>query len=223
MIAGGTDDPRRDSDGYSPVRKGAAMTQTVRIGVAVDVPPPWGPQLTRHRIEAGDPLGAAIPAHVTLLGPTEVDATDLAAIEGHLATVAAEHAEFELLLRGTGTFRPITEVVFVAVAAGISECEQLAAAITATPPLQRPRHYPYHPHVTVAQDVPEPALDDVFEKLAGFEARFDVSGFTLFTHTGDIKSPESRWHPQRDYRLAGPPIPVGPPADRPGVAPRPGR
>ncbi|MEV6964892.1 2'-5' RNA ligase family protein [Hamadaea sp. NPDC051192] len=199
------------------------MTQTVRIGVAVDVPPPWGPQLTRHRIEAGDPLGAAIPAHVTLLGPTEIDATELAAIERHLATVAAEHAEFELLLRGTGTFRPITEVVFVAVAAGISECEQLAAAITATPELQRPRHYPYHPHVTIAQDVPEPALDGVFEKLAGFEARFDVSEFTLFTHTGDIKSPENRWHPQRDYRLAGPSAPIGPRGNRPGAARRRGR
>jgi 2'-5' RNA ligase len=201
------------------------MTQTVRIGVAVDIPPPWGPQLTRCRIEAGDPLGAAIPAHLTLLGPTEIDLAELAAIEHHLEAVATGHAEFELLLRGTGTFRPITEVVFVAVAAGISECERLAAAITATPELQRPRHYPYHPHVTVAQEVPEPVLDDVFEKLAGFEARFDVSEFTLFTHTGDIKSPENRWNPRRDFRLAGPPAPVGPPSHlvRPVVGPRPGR
>ncbi|NUT34537.1 MAG: 2'-5' RNA ligase family protein [Hamadaea sp.] len=188
------------------------MTQTVRIGVAVDIPPPWGPQLTRCRIEAGDPLGAAIPAHLTLLGPTEVDPADLGAIERHLAEVAADHRPFELLLRGTGTFRPITEVVFVAVAAGISECERLAAAVAGAPEVARPRHYPYHPHVTVAQEVPEAALDEVFEKLAGFEARFEVDGFTLFTHTGDIKSPENRWHPQKDYQL-------GVPADLPAMAP----
>jgi len=195
------------------------MTQTVRIGVAVDIPPPWGPQLTRCRIDAGDPLGVVIPAHLTLLGPTEVDLPELDAIERHLAAVAAEHAEFELLLRGTGTFRPITEVVFVAVAAGISECERLAAAISATPELERPRYYPYHPHVTVAQEVPEPVLDDVFEKLAGFEARFDVTEFTLFTHTGDIKSPENQWHPQRDYRLA--PTPIAPVAPAAPVSARP--
>jgi len=119
-----------------------------------------------------------------------------------LADVAAQHAGFELLLRGTGTFRPLTEVVFVAVAAGISECERLAAAIGSAPELERPRHFPYHPHITVAQDVPPPALDRVFHELAGFEARFDVGGFTLFTHSGDIKSPENRWHPQKDYQLA---------------------
>jgi 2'-5' RNA ligase len=178
------------------------MTQTVRIGVAVDIPAPWGPHLTRCRVAAGDPLGVAIPAHLTLLGPTEVDPAELPAIADHLAEVALAHSEFELLLRGTGTFRPTTEVVFVMVAAGIVQCEQLAAAITGLPELDRPRSFPYHPHVTVAQEVPGEALDRVFAELADFEAQFMVGGFTLFTHTGDVKSPDSRWHPEKDYRLA---------------------
>lgn len=183
------------------------MTQTVRIGVAVDIPAPWGPHLTRCRIAAGDPLGEAVPAHLTLLGPTEVERAWLPELAGHLRDVADGHHEFELLLRGTGTFRPITEVVFVTVAAGISECEQLAAAITSVPELDKPRTFPYHPHVTVAQEVPPPALDKVFDDLADFEARFMVSGFTLFTHTGDVKSPDARWHPEEDYRLAPAPVP----------------
>jgi 2'-5' RNA ligase len=183
------------------------MTQTVRIGVAVDIPAPWGPHLTRCRIASGDPLGAAVPAHLTLLGPTEVELAWLPEIAEHLDGVAEGHSEFEVLLRGTGTFRPITEVVFVTVAAGISECEQLAAAIAGTPELDRPRNYPYHPHVTVAQEVPESALDKVFDDLADFEARFMVSGFTLFTHTGDVKSPDARWHPEKDFRLAPVPVP----------------
>lgn len=183
------------------------MTHTVRIGVAVDIPAPWGPHLTRCRIAAGDPLGAAVPAHLTLLGPTEIEPASLPEIADHLADVAAAHHEFELLLRGTGTFRPITEVVFVTVAAGISECEQLAAAIAGRPELDRPRNYPYHPHVTVAQEVPPAALDKVFDDLADFEARFIVGGFTLFTHTGDVKSPDARWHPEKDFRLAPAPVP----------------
>lgn len=177
------------------------MAETVRIGVAVDIPAPWGPHLTQARVAAGDPLGATVPAHLTLLGPTEVDPADLPAIKVHLARVAAVHRPFELILRGTGTFRPVTEVVFVAVAAGISECELLAAAITGAPELDRPRHFPYHPHVTVAQEVAPEMLDRVFEELATFEARFTVSAFRLHTHTGDIKSPDSQWHHLRDYHL----------------------
>jgi 2'-5' RNA ligase len=167
------------------------------IGVAVGIPEPWGSQLDGHRAAAGDPMAAFIPAHLTLLGPTEIDASadHSTKIEDHLAGVAAVHRPFHLHLRGTGTFRPVTRVVFVAVAAGISECEQLASAI-ASGPLTRELHYPYHPHVTVAHDVPDPALDAVFDELAGFEARFPVEGFTLYEHGAD-----GHWHPQRHFPL----------------------
>ncbi|MBO4205541.1 2'-5' RNA ligase family protein [Micromonospora echinofusca] len=171
------------------------MTQ---IGVAVDIPEPWGPFLTRCRADAGDPLAADIPAHVTLLGPTELPVASLPAVEEHLATVAAAHPPYTLHLRGTGTFRPVTQVVFVAVAAGISECELLAAAISSAPELQREARFPYHPHVTVAQDVPAEALDKVYEDLADFSALFEVDCFTLFSHSG-----QARWQPRRDFRLGG--------------------
>jgi 2'-5' RNA ligase len=171
----------------------------IRIGVAVDIPDPWGAMLTRRRAQAGDPLAAYVPAHLTLLGPTELAADGLVAVEDHLAKVAAMHPPYRLHLRGTGTFRPVTEVVFVAVAAGISETELLAAAIGAAPELRRETRFPYHPHVTVAQDVPTDALDAVYDDLAGFSARFTVRGFTLFSHSG-----EGRWLPRRDFRLGAP-------------------
>ncbi|WP_213452970.1 2'-5' RNA ligase family protein [Rhizomonospora bruguierae] len=169
-----------------------------RIGVAIDVPEPWGALLNEQRARAGDPQAAYVPAHLTLLGPTEVDPEDLSRIEQHLLQVAALFPPYVLHLRGTGTFRPVTEVVFVAVAAGISECELLAAAIGAAPELRREARFPYHPHVTVAQDVPPAALDAVFDELADFSARFRVDGFTLFLHGGD-----GRWQPRRDFKLAG--------------------
>jgi 2'-5' RNA ligase len=169
------------------------------IGVAVGIPEPWGSQLDGHRTAAGDPLAAMIPAHLTLLGPTEVEDTPAttAKIDEHLTATAAEHRPFQLHLRGTGTFRPVTQVVFVAVANGIDSCERLAADIRSGP-LDRELRYPYHPHVTVAHDVPEPALDAVFEELAGFEARFPIDGFTLYEHGRD-----GRWQPQRRFVLAG--------------------
>ena len=171
---------------------------TTRIGVAIDVPEPWGSALTRRRAQAGDPQAAYTPAHVTLLGPTEVPTALLPAVEKHLDTVACGQPPFSIHLRGTGTFRPITEVVFVNLAAGISECQLLAASIAAADGVHRNSRFPYHPHVTVAQDVPAPALDAVFSDLAGFSACFDVTGFTLFSHGG-----EGPWRPRRDFTLRG--------------------
>jgi 2'-5' RNA ligase len=171
---------------------------TTRIGVAIDIPEPWGSMLTRRRREAGDPQAAYTPAHVTLLGPTEVATDTLPAVEKHLESLATAQQPFTIHLRGTGTFRPITEVVFVTLAMGISECELLAEAITAADGVRRDSRFPYHPHVTVAQDVPSEALDAVFDDLADFSARFHVGSFTLFSHGG-----EGPWRPRRDFPLGG--------------------
>jgi 2'-5' RNA ligase len=166
------------------------------IGVAIDIPEPWGARLTARRAAAGDPLAAHVPAHLTLLGPTEIEAADLAVVERHLVDVAAEHTAFDLHLRGAGTFRPITQVVFVAVAAGIAECEQLHEAVLAAGPISRLERFPYHPHVTVAHDVPPDALDAAFDDLADFEAVFPVEGFSLFEH-----DERGHWREHRPYRL----------------------
>lgn len=165
------------------------------IGVAIDVPEPWGEYLRRCRAASGDPEAAHVPTHVTLLPPTEVDDSTADAILAHLTAVAARHRPFDLLLRGTGTFRPVTDVVFVAVAAGISECERLAADVRSGP-LAREIKYPYHPHITVAQDVPADALDRAFATLADFEAGFEVTDFRLFSHNGD-----RRWRPWHHFPL----------------------
>jgi 2'-5' RNA ligase len=166
------------------------------IGVAIDIPEPWGTELTERRFAAGDPVGAYVRAHVTLLAPTEIAAADLPALADTLEAVAAGAPSFRLHLRGTGTFRPVTQVVFVAVAAGIGECEELHEAVLGALPVDRPPRFPYHPHVTVAHDVPEAALDAVYADLAGFTADFTVDGFTLFEHDAG-----GRWRGYRHYRL----------------------
>ncbi|CAM3342551.1 2'-5' RNA ligase family protein [Stackebrandtia soli] len=168
------------------------------VGVAIPIPQPWGAELDAARAATGDPQAAHVPSHVTLLGPTEIDDERFADVESHLARCAAGHHPFDIHLRGTGTFRPVTEVVFVTVAEGISECEKLEAAVRAGP-LDRELNYPYHPHVTVAQSVPEPALDAVFEELADFETRFNVGGFTLYTHDN-----VTAWRPRRVFRFGVP-------------------
>jgi 2'-5' RNA ligase len=191
------------------------------IGIAIGVPQPWGAELDAQRAATGDPAAALIPAHVTLLGPTLLQSSSTLDddMDQVLTAAAAAQGPFEIHLRGTGTFRPITQVVFVALASGIAECERLAARIR-TGPLARDLAHPYHPHVTVAHDVDAPAMDAVFERLSGYQARFTVRHFTRYEHTG-----EGRWEPVRDFPLTGSPAePDGyEPVSREEIRPKPAR
>ena len=154
---------------------------TVLIGVALAIPDPWGTEIEGWRESLGDPQASSIPAHITLLPPTRVSAADLPRINEHLVRAAAASEPFEIRLSGTGTFRPVSPVVFVTVSQGISGCERLESQVRSGI-LDRDLDYPYHPHVTVAHDVPDEVLDRAFTSLAGFNARFIADCFALYVH-----------------------------------------
>lgn len=172
--------------------RGASRT----IGVAVAVPPPFGAELQAWRERFGDPAARAIPSHVTLLPPTEIADEALPAVEQHLAAIAAGEHRFGIRLRGTGTFRPVSPVVFVALAEGIADCERVERKVRSGP-LARELRFPYHPHVTVAHDLPGDALDRAFDKLAAYEVWFRVDGFSLYQH-----GPDGVWRSCRDFAFA---------------------
>ena len=155
------------------------------IGVSIAVPPPFANELQERRASYGDPLADSIPSHVTLLPPTEVSDDLLPEIHGHLERVASSQQPFTMLLRSTGTFRPVSPVVFVQVAGGISACERIEQAIR-TGPLKRDVQFYYHPHVTVAHHVDEAAMDRAFNELASYECSFEVGSFDLYAHGDDL-------------------------------------
>ena len=179
------------------------------IGVAIGLPEPYNSELQRWRERLGDPNAARIPPHVTLLPPTDVPSDSLPEIEEHLRLVAMAEQDFEIRLRGSATFRPVSPVVFVPLVQGISECERLEAKVREGP-LHREIRFPYHPHVTVAHDLPADALDDAFGALASYEADFLVHGFSLFEQDAD-----GTWRPQRDFVFGrgGLPGPLEAPAE----------
>ena len=149
------------------------------FGVVIDVPEPYAEQLRVAREEAGDPEARAIPPHITLVGPVSIDPEEMTAVEEHLERALAGRAPFRVHLRGTGTFRPVTPTVFVTVAEGISDCEDIERRIRCGP-LAVDLRFPYHPHVTVAFDVPEVALDRAFESMSHFDAIFTVGETRLY-------------------------------------------
>lgn len=168
------------------------------IGVSLAVPDPWGAELQRYRVALGDAGAADIPTHITLLPPVDVEDHLLAGIDDHLSAVAQACAPYPVRLRGTGSFRPVSPVVFLNVVRGTSGCEALAAAVRQGPLAIDP-DYPYHPHVTVAHRLAEEALDRAFEELGDYDLTFPVDRFTLY-HYRDARG----WVPEREYPLTGP-------------------
>lgn len=154
------------------------------IGVAIAVPAPHAATLQRCREMFGDPLATSIPTHITILPPTPVEEAERERFEKHLTWVCEQVQPFEIHLRGTGTFRPVSPVVFVQLASGIAQCESLEAAVRSGP-VERELQFNYHPHVTVAQAIDDTALDHAFETLASFEARFTARGVHLYEHGAD--------------------------------------
>lgn len=159
---------------------------TVTLGVSIAVPEPYGSFLQKRREGFGDPHAHGIPTHVTLLPPTEVDASSLPAIERHLAEVAAAGRPFRMRLSGTGTFRPLSPVVYVNVVEGSASCAWLQKRVRdGSGPVARELQFPYHPHVTVAHGIAEEAMDRAFTELADYEAEWTIEGFALYEQGED--------------------------------------
>jgi len=167
------------------------------IGVSIAIPSPHAEMLQAKRASFGDPLADSIPSHITLLPPTEVSDDELPGVVDHLESVAELGQSFPMVLRGTGTFRPVSPVVFVQVSGGLAQCEVLEKAVRRGP-LRRDLDFNYHPHVTVAHHVPEDNLDRAFSELADFECTFVVEEFHLYEH-----GPDKVWRPVRSFALNG--------------------
>lgn len=166
------------------------------IGVAVAVPEPWGSLLQERRAGYGDPLAWTIPTHVTLLPPTRIKADRMSEVDAHLAEAASFVEPFLMELRGTGTFRPVTPTVYAVVTQGVGGCEQLEKRIRSGP-LRRRLPFPYHPHVTLAFDVPEHVLDRAFVESADLHVVFEVTEFVRY-ELGE----EGVWQPAQTFGLA---------------------
>ncbi|MEU8348557.1 MULTISPECIES: 2'-5' RNA ligase family protein [unclassified Streptomyces] len=178
---------------------------TVTLGVSIAVPEPYGSLLQQRRASFGDTAAHGIPTHVTLLPPTEVDSSVLPAFRAHLAGVAAEGRPFRMRLEGTGSFRPVSPVVYVQLAEGLTACTVLQEQVRSGP-VHRELLFPYHPHVTVAHGIAEEAMDRAQRELADYTAAWTASGFALYE-----QGPDGHWRMMREY-------PFGRPAGAPGAS-----
>ena len=169
---------------------------SVTIGVTIDVPEPLATRVAEVRRDSGDPLAATVRPHVTLLPPTPVPDSDLVGVLDHLYRVFARTVPFLVRLSGTDTFRPKTPVVYIPLLEGGRNCAKLAASVRSAP-LDVELAYPYYPHVTVAHNVSDEALDAAQAALADVEFEFYVTHVRL-----DVQRADGSWSPHTTFEFS---------------------
>jgi len=99
-----------------------------------------------------------LSAHITILPPRPLSASPETAWN-HVRNVAPHFVPFEVELTHVEVF-PISDVIYVAVGAGSETLKEMHAVMN-TEGLGCKEPFPYHPHVTLAQELKPDELDEL--------------------------------------------------------------
>src|SRR5688572_32501189 len=100
----------------NPMSVSSNVSEGMSVGVILGFPPAIAKELQRWRASFGDPMAGVIPAHITLV--TTTPTLDWEATLQHVREVARAQAPFMVTIAGTGTFRPVSPVVYIKVEEG---------------------------------------------------------------------------------------------------------
>jgi 2'-5' RNA ligase len=142
-------------------------------GVGARIPPEDRLNVFALVVYIPDPLGAFLDdlrrelvphynphAHVSLLPPRPISG-DWQEASRQARTLTESWEPFEVELTAIGIF-PVTEVIYIEVGRGAPELRQMHAAMNRDA-LVFDEPYPYHPHITLAQELPHEAVPELFD------------------------------------------------------------
>jgi 8-oxo-dGTP pyrophosphatase MutT (NUDIX family)/2'-5' RNA ligase len=155
----------------------------LRLGVVARLPEPLAIHVQAWRRALGDPTADRIEPHLTLVPPQTVAERDLDRAVALVERAAAEAVPFLVELDGAASFLPDAPVAYLAVGEGGPALHALEVALQ-QPPLDR-RTHPFHPHVTVTQDLPPDRIEAAARELAGFRAAFPVRDLAVMGEERD--------------------------------------
>jgi 2'-5' RNA ligase len=149
-----------------------------RLGVVLLVPPPHAVEIDGLRRALGDGALGRIPPHLTLVPPVNVRDEDVpAAIEVLRAAAADVDGPLSVRLGPAATFAPVNPVVYLEVEG--DDVQRLRDAVF-VPPLERPLTWPFHPHVTLADEVTSvDRIDAAVAALADYVVDVTFEGIAL--------------------------------------------
>lgn len=133
-----------------------ATTQFALVGY---IPEPLGSFLSNLRTELVP--HCHLQSHVTLLTPRPLASPTWTLIE-ELRREASRLSSFEVELGSPEVF-PVTNVIYLSIARGREEIVAIHDRL-ARDMFSYKEPYPFHPHITLAQEIPEDAVTDLFTR-----------------------------------------------------------
>jgi hypothetical protein len=118
------------------------------FALVIYVPEPLGRFLDDLRRELAP--GCNPHAHVSVLPPRPL-AVEWQAASGQARALAEGWAPFDIELTGLQIF-PVTNVIYLEIGAGAADLRRMHAAMN-TGALEFREPFPYHPHITLAQEI----------------------------------------------------------------------
>jgi 2'-5' RNA ligase len=120
------------------------------------IPDPLGNFLDRLRLDLVP--GCSPHAHVTVLPPRPISAGEAQAAD-ELMEIAENFSGFDIELGDVEIF-PVSKVIYIGLKRGEKELREMYRALNRGAVAFR-EPFPYHPHVTLAQNFPMEALDQL--------------------------------------------------------------
>lgn len=152
------------------------------LGVIITMPPALAAELGARRESFAGPGNGVVPAHITLVSGRAKGSWAEAA--EHVRKVARQASPFTISLRGTGTFIPVSPVVFLNLEQGAGECRELHEELLAGP-VEHLLDFEFHPHLTVAHDLDTATMARAEAEMAAFEAQLEVTSIGLYDYSHD--------------------------------------
>jgi GNAT superfamily N-acetyltransferase len=151
-----------------------------RVGVVLLVPPPVAVEIDGLRRALGDGALGRIAPHLTLVPPVNVREEDVpAALAVLRAAASAVGGPVRARLGPAATFAPQNPVVFLSVGADGGAVQRVRDLVF-RPPLERPLTWPFHPHVTLADEVTSPErIEAALVALADYAVDVEFEGLAL--------------------------------------------
>lgn len=132
---------------------------TTQFALVSYIPEPLGSFLTDLRTELVP--HCRLQSHVTLLTPRPLAHPTWALID-ELRRETAKLSSFEVELSELEVF-PVTNVIYVSIGRGRREIVEMHDRL-ARDMFSHKEPYPFHPHITLAQEIPEDSVNEVFAR-----------------------------------------------------------
>lgn len=144
-------------------------------------------------------------AHVTILPPRPLE-VDVGDALHHARSTVGGFAPFDILVGEIEIF-PTTDVIYLNITGGEQELREMYRALNRGPLAFR-EPFPYHPHITLAQDLARDQVKPLFalarKRWAGFShSRRIHADRTCFVQSSDACT----WVDLAEFKLLG--VPVG--------------